>query len=72
MTHLRESAPQVTCTDSPAIIGKFKRLDSEVFISQLSHIRAGLQGKNRGIGKIISASEKRPIACAFSTQPRQS
>jgi len=40
-------APQVTRTDSPAIIGKFKRLDAKLFIPQLSHIRAGMQGGNR-------------------------
>ena len=48
MTH-SIGAPQVTRTDSPAIIGKFKRLDFTISISQLSHIQAGLQGENRGI-----------------------
>jgi hypothetical protein len=42
-------APKVTRTDSPTIIGKFKRLDTKLFISLLSHIRAGLQGK---IGRV--------------------
>ncbi len=52
MTHCI-GALRVSRTDSPAIIGKFKRFDDTAFIPQLSHIRAGLQGKIGGFENIF-------------------
>jgi len=61
------SAPEVTRADFPAIIGKFNRLDSTDFISQLSHHRAGLQEKTGEFRKILEAFSQEQAAQASNT-----